>query len=441
MNQTTPTHISTRLQSTVPLLMLVVAFGHFNRVGISVVGAERIIPVYGLSRDRMGLVYSAFLVAYALMMVPGGKLIDRVGARAALVLQGFGSAFFVAISGLVGWLTQDVIAIWLGLLVVRALLGAVNAPLHPASARMVFDRVPPGSRSTANGLVNFSACLGIAVTYYLMGALIDGFGWQAALLISAGMTLVVALIWTAFSPSTRPNVDDQSVRTEHEIQPRVLFSRSTVFLTLSYTTINYFEYLFFYWIAYYFETFLKQDKTVARGYAAMITLAMGVGMIAGGWLTDRVPRSIPVRFRRALVPVLGMLASGLVFEVGLVANDPRIMLAAFALAAALIGACEGAFWTTAIELGGVSGGSVAGLMNMGGNIGGAISPYLTPLLGDYLSVRYGPDLGWRLSLAIAGGVVAAGALMWIGIAPAESLSAETKSLQAADVQGLVADEV
>jgi ACS family glucarate transporter-like MFS transporter len=164
-------------------------------------------------------------------------------------------------------------------------------------------------------------------------------------------------------------------------------------------------------------------------------------MIAGGWLTDRVPRSIPVRFRRALVPVLGMLASGLVFEVGLVANDPRIMLAAFALAAALIGACEGAFWTTAIELGGVSGGSVAGLMNMGGNIGGAISPYLTPLLGDYLSVRYGPDLGWRLSLAIAGGVVAAGALMWIGIAPAESLSAETKSLQAADVQGLVADEV
>ena len=140
----------------------------------------------------------------------------------------------------------------------------------------------------------------------------------------------------------------------------------------------------------------------------MITLAMGVGMVAGGWLTDRVPRSIPVRFRRALVPVVGMLGSGLVFELGLMANDTRIMLAAFALSAALIGACEGAFWTTAIELGGVLGGSVAGLMNMGGNAGGTVSPYLTPLLGDYLAVRYGPDLGWRLSLAVAGGIVALG---------------------------------
>ncbi len=37
----------------------------------------------------------------------------------------------------------------------------------------------------------------------------------------------------------------------------------------------------------------------------MITLAMGVGMISGGWLVDRVPRSLSLRIRRALVPVLG----------------------------------------------------------------------------------------------------------------------------------------
>ena len=68
---------------TVLLLMCVVACGHFNRVGISVAGTERIIPAYGISAKQMGMVYSAFLVFYTLAMFPGGWFIDRFGARRA----------------------------------------------------------------------------------------------------------------------------------------------------------------------------------------------------------------------------------------------------------------------------------------------------------------------------------------------------------------------
>ena len=48
-------------RKTVLLLMLVVACGHFNRVGIAVAGTERIIPGYGIDPAKMGLVYTAFL--------------------------------------------------------------------------------------------------------------------------------------------------------------------------------------------------------------------------------------------------------------------------------------------------------------------------------------------------------------------------------------------
>ena len=102
----------------------------------------------------------------------------------------------------------------------------------------------------------------------------------------------------------------------------------------------------------------------------MITLAMGVGMLGGGWLADRVPRSLSPRTRRALVPVLGMIASGVVFELGLLAPDARITLAAFTVSAALLGLCEAGFWTTVVELGDPFGGTAAGLMNTGGNAGG-----------------------------------------------------------------------
>ena len=70
--------------------------------------------------------------------------------------------------------------------------------------------------------------------------------------------------------------------------------------------------------------------------------------------------------------------------------------------------CEAGFWTTVVELGAPFGGTAAGLMNTGGNAGGTLSPYLTPLFSGFFAARYGTDLGWRMSLSIAGAVVIAG---------------------------------
>ncbi len=399
--------------------MMVVATGHFNRVGMAVAGTDRIVKVSGVDPERMGLVYSAFLLVYTLAMLPGGWFIDRFGPRVALMVLCFGSTVFVALTGAVGLMAVGPWALWLGLMVVRALLGLVNAPLHPASARMVFERVPPASRSMANGLVTFAACVGIAATFYFLGALIDRFDWPIAFLISAGLTLIVAMVWTL---GTRPTNDPSDsvaalapARFELAALWPVLRRRSVVCVTLSYVAFGYFQYLFFYWIQYYFETRQKVAPGVARGYSTMITLAMGIGMLAGGWLADRVPHSLSPRMRRALVPVLGMIASGAVFELGLLGPDARITLAAFTLSAALLGLCEAGYWTTVVELGRPFGGTAAGLMNTGGNAGGTLSPCLTPLLSAFFSARYGPELGWRLSLGIAGIIVIAGAAFWWGV--------------------------
>ena len=115
------------------------------------------------------------------------------------------------------------------------------------------------------------------------------------------------------------------------------------------------------------------------------------------------------------MPVVGMIASGVVFELGLLGPDARITLAAFTLSAGLLGLCEAGYWTTVVELGRPFGGTAAGLMNTGGNAGGTVSPTLTPLLSAFFARHYGPDLGWRLSLAIAGLIVIAGAAFWWGV--------------------------
>lgn len=421
------------------LLMMVVACGHFNRVGISVIGTESLIGHFGINPERMGLVYSAFLICYTVAMLPCGWLIDRFGSRAALMFLAYGSVIAVGLTASTVFATNNSSMFLIALVSVRSLLGFINAPLHPAAAQTVFERVDSNSRVLANGLVTFAACVGIASTSAVMGSMIDWFDWPIALCISSVMTLIVAIVWTVGTRSSssvkaRPSHLTHSLS---EIWP-ILTQRSVICITLSYAALGYFQYLFFYWIGYYFESVQTEDRSMARIYTTIVNGAMGVGMVCGGWLGDRVPQRFSPWLRRSIVPVAGMIASGVVFEMGLLASNPQVTVAAFAIAAALIGACEGSFWTMSVALGGRFGATTAGLMNTGCNLGGTLSPLLTPLMSTFFAERFGADQGWRISLSVAGIIVMAGAFLWLGIRAPEKKEAQMEAAvdAGASVEGM-----
>src|SRR5437868_3200970 len=83
------------------LLMALCFISHFNRASMASAGDERLMKQFNITPGAMGWVYSAFLMVYTLFMVPGGLFIDRFGPRAALMLMGFGTAIFCAITGAV----------------------------------------------------------------------------------------------------------------------------------------------------------------------------------------------------------------------------------------------------------------------------------------------------------------------------------------------------
>src|SRR5262245_29456014 len=105
------------------MVMGLCLISHFNRISMSVAGTQRIMAEYDIAPTRMGTIYSAFLLVYSIGMIPGGLFIDRFGPRRALMVVGFGSALFAALTGVAGWMTSDGPALWLTLILVRGTMG------------------------------------------------------------------------------------------------------------------------------------------------------------------------------------------------------------------------------------------------------------------------------------------------------------------------------
>lgn len=414
------------------LLMAVVATAHFNRLGMSVAGAERIIPQAGITTTRMGWVYTAFLLVYTLCMIPGGWVVDRFGPRLALLVVCGGSALFTALTAVVGWTWREPLALWIGLLIVRSLMGMTNASLHPSAARAVFGWVPPSAVSLTNGLVSAAACGGMAASYLVVGKLIDWFDWPGAFLIASGWTIALALAWAAWIKEDRPKsgrhdvtasesgVSPSSARDTQSAQPTLITlvaDRSLICLTASYAALGYFQYLFFYWMEYYFDTALHFDTSTSRLLSTVMILAMGVGMVVGGWLADRADEWRPLRFPHRVVPIAGMLAGAAALLAGLLTPLPNVTIGCFIVSMAAAGMCEGSFWTNAVAVGRSRGGTAAAIMNTGGNAGGLLAPVVTP----YIANSFGQQVGW--SLAVATCLV--GAVLWCWIDAPEPRDSDT----------------
>src|SRR5690242_21378391 len=66
--------------SVVSLMVACSVMSYFDRTIMSIAGPE-IMKEFALSTTQMGSVYSAFILSYAILMIPGGHVADRLGPR------------------------------------------------------------------------------------------------------------------------------------------------------------------------------------------------------------------------------------------------------------------------------------------------------------------------------------------------------------------------
>jgi MFS transporter, ACS family, D-galactonate transporter len=378
------------------LLMGFAALGHLNRVGISVAGSEVFIPRYGISETNMGWVYTAFLIAYTVGMLPGGWLIDRIGSVRTMTLFGLSMGLCIACTGSLGWQTSSAFGLWIGLLAIRAVSGICSVPLHPGAAHVVSEYVPVRYRTTANGLVTAGALVGVAFSYPVYGWMNDRLGWAAAFVVGGGVMFAFAWLWRMSTASLLTNrgvvhvahTDNEAVLSlPAESKMSLLRDKNLWLIAISYAAYGYFQYLFFYWMGYYFKEVLHVPEVESRWISFGIMLSQGAGMALGGFSTDFICRKLGTTQGRRTIVIVGMGLGAAFGLLGVNVTGQTNVGLCLAISMAALGLCEGVFWTTVTDISRNHRGFSAAFMNTGGNLGGLISPVLTPMMAVGLSGR------------------------------------------------------
>jgi MFS family permease len=124
-----------------------------------------------VSGSTTSVVLSAYFGSYALLLIPGGELVDRLGARRLAL---WGLALF-AIGVIAGALSQT----FTELVVARVVQGAGAGLVSPAALAGAVSGFPPERRGAALGIWGASAGTSNLVGPLLGGLLTVTLGWRA----------------------------------------------------------------------------------------------------------------------------------------------------------------------------------------------------------------------------------------------------------------------
>lgn len=414
-------------------LFVLSAVSYLDRVNISIAGTS-IAREYNLTNVQLGWVFSAFLVGYALFQTPGGWLADRMGSRRVLTIGVLWWGIFTGLAAAMPSRVAHALAIFIAM---RFLLGAGEAVIYPASNQFISRWIPSHERGVANGWIFAGVGAGAGLAPPLITYVMVHLGWRWSFWICALIGMVAGAVWYAIArnaPEEHPRVtagelatirsglaargnsSPTAAETADTLLPwgTILASKDVWAITLGYFCYGYAAWIFFSWFYIYLAKVRGLDLKSSAFYAMLPFLAMAACCPLGGLISDRLTKWRGKRLGRCGLAVFAMALAAAFLAFGSSVDSARVASVVLAGGAGALYLSQSSFWSTTADIGGVSSGSVSGLMNMGAQMGGAITASLTPAIAS----RY----GWTASFAVAAALCGLGALAWLLVDPERQLA-------------------
>lgn len=431
---TTPVERRTRIRFLLCFWLFVLSSISFvDRTNISIAGVQ-LSHAFGLNNQRLGWIFSAFLVGYASFQLPAGVLAVRFGPRRALAVGvGIWALCNMGTALLPSGFSQAILL----LISMRCALGIAEAMLYPSITQFVARWVPQRERGRINGLIFAGVGAGSGLTPPLLTWIILTFSWRAAFWFDAGLGLIGASVWWVIArdrPEEHPSVSAaecreieegltalsnhpsdsahlNAVRGEKRAIPwRAMFSRIDLLaLMMSYFAFGYVAWIFFSWFYLYMAEARGLNLKTSAYFTMMPFLCMTIFCFCGGMVSDRLARRVSLRAGRSVLAAVAMSFTAVLLVVGSRVHNPLVAAVLLAVGAGCLYFSQSSFWSAASDIAGRNSGVFSAIMNMSCQIGAAITVSLTPWLAMHFS--------WKMPFTVAAVLVFIGAIAWLLVHP------------------------
>ena len=403
------------------LIFFVSAVVYIDRSNISIAGTYLAVD-YGIDKVQLGWVFSAFLLGYAAFQIPAGWVVGKLGPRKTLT---FGLVWWSVLSVATALVPSNMAnSLWV-LIAVRFVLGLGEAVAYPSSNQFIAAWFPVHERGKANGWVFGGVGLGSGTAPPLVAFIVYNWGWHAVFYASALIGLAMAGIWyraARDTPDQHPAVTDEEKAHIAADMPlkitgkmpavpwlRIFTSADVWGCAIAYVAFCYVAFIFHTWFFIYLKDARGLDLKSSALFATLPFIAMVVGSLGGGVISDWLVKHRGQYVGRSLWGAGTLLVTGIFLIIGSKAQDTTLAVLVLALGAGVCYLGQATYWAVAADYGGPYTGIISGLINMAGQIAGATTATATP----WFAVHY----SWETAFYVAAGICFVCMFPWFIVNP------------------------
>lgn len=242
----------------------------------------------GWTEGEYSYIVNAFQIAYAIMFLVWGGIIDRIGVKV-------GFAIAVAFWSLAGMSTALATTAF-GFGIARFLLGIGEAANFPASVKTVAEWFPKRERSFATGVFNAGTNVGAIIAPAAAIMLYEKFGWQSAFIFTGVVGFIWLIFWWIYYERPEDHkglstAEFQLIRSDNE---EVLTEKTPMWTLLKYRQLWAFAlgkmltdpvwWFYLFWLPKFLSSNYGINGRARIPYLTAIYIIADVGSVGGGWI-------------------------------------------------------------------------------------------------------------------------------------------------------------
>ena len=261
---------------------------------------------FGVSAVKVSVLSSSYFYTYLVLQIPAGLVVDRLGAKLALIF----SCFLCTISLLFFSLAPTFLLAMLA----RMLMGISTAAALVSSFYLAANWFPPRKFAVVVGLTETLAMIGGALGVQGMAPIVIHWGWRHALM-GCSVAVFILGILMIFFVKNRPREAVNPVEDQHHISLAAQFIEVIrypqvwicgIFCGLAFTVITP---LAGYWIVPYIMQRFQVNLEVATIGGFLLFLGAAIGSPIIGHLSDHWGKRKPLMAIGTVLTIIALAAA------------------------------------------------------------------------------------------------------------------------------------